>query len=70
MAISDFKGFKLNEVQQILDLNNIKPTIFTANNEPINLDKNYIIIDQKPLAGSILKLNNTKFLPSNWKLVK
>lgn len=53
----DLKGQDLEKVLNFLDLNNIKVSIFTTNSEQYDTKNNYIIQDQKPLAGSILKLN-------------
>lgn len=57
VLIPNFKGLNLKEVLNFLDLNEIKSTIIINSFQEYEPDKDYKILEQRPIAGSILQLN-------------
>jgi len=58
VLLPNFSGIALKEVIEFLNLQGVKYNIILYNNQ-LNYDPtlNYLVIDQKPLAGSILQLD-------------
>lgn len=55
----NFKFSQLKKIVNLLNLNNIKTKIVMKNlHEEYNANKDYTIIDQRPHAGSLIKLNS------------
>ncbi|MDR3646066.1 MAG: PASTA domain-containing protein [Candidatus Babeliales bacterium] len=58
IVFPNFKGKELKSVINLLKLNNLQIKLVMKNpNEEYNSSKDYIIIDQRPFAGSLIKLN-------------
>lgn len=62
----DFKGIPITDVQEFLEIHGIAPTInHTVLLEPGHIcQDNCIIVDQRPLPGSIITITSTKNLQS------
>lgn len=55
----DFNNIELSEVVNFLKLNEIKYTVVTQYNQQPDPQKKYVIIDQRPICGSIMNINNS-----------
>lgn len=59
IVFPNFKNSELKKIINLLNLNNIKTKIVMKNlHEEYNPNKHYIIIDQRPFSGSLIKLNS------------
>ncbi len=59
MIIPSFIGVSVNDALSALELYQIKPLVMHAKNHALSGTKNkYTIVEQKPLAGSILDINS------------
>jgi len=53
----NFKNRSLKDVVYLLNLNKLNFKVITTNESIYNDNKNYVVVDQKPIAGSILSLD-------------
>lgn len=56
----DFTNVPLQEVVDFLEMHQIKPDIITDNNNMFYTPEKHIIIDQRPFAGTLLTLDESK----------
>lgn len=52
----DFKGMELEKVLSFLKENDLKASVY-SNQTAVYQDKNYIVVDQKPISGTIINIS-------------